>query len=182
MKKILMTFLALVAIACGIEGRITGTWISVSDYSMEVESGAQGAQVSVPPSLRVEDYDTTFTDNLDFTLHYPSAEDRLDMAILSVFSSDKPELELPTIKVDADYMLFDTLIEDTGFDNPLFEQGEWTELDTYGLKPGHKKQVQVPKAAGHKLVVVRCLVSIADSGETTGEDAVIRYMFGFELE
>jgi len=182
MKRILLTFLALVVIACGIEGTVTGTWLSISDYSMEIESGDGGTSMSVPPSLRVESYDTVFTNNLEFELYYPSAEDRLDVALASIFSSDEPEVELPRIKVALDYMVLDTLLEDTGFDNPAFEDGEWMELDNYTLKPGKEKRVEVPKVAGHTLVVVRCLVYPLDSGEITGEAPLISYMFGFELE
>jgi len=167
----------LCVVACGKEGTVVSTWINIGDYSMEINAEEGTTDVKVPPSLRVASYDTAFKDNLGFTLYYPKADERLDIAFVNLFGSETPQVELPKIKVELGYVLLDSLVGDSVLTSPDYPEDNWKSLETASLKPGQEKKLSIPGAAGHKLAALRAVIYDADA-----DTELIRYMFGFELE
>lgn len=176
--KGLILYLSITVTACGAkQGIITETWFTFDNYSIEIDAGDDETRVSVLPSLWILFEDSVFKGDMKLVLHYPSTEERIDLAVISIFSPNQPRADLPQVKVKTSYMILDELVEEQTLDNPVFAEGEWTKLGEYKLKPGGEEKVKIPGAAGHKLVVIRSEIYDKD-----GEELLSRYLHGFEIE
>jgi len=185
MKKLYVSLFiaALTTTACGQKAVVTETWFSVDDYSLEINSDDQGTKISATPSLWVNPADSTFKSSLELVIHYPSADERLDIGLISIFSSQKPEVDLPDIKVELSYMFLserpetDSDEDGEAVENPLENEDNWKNIGTYSLKPGKEKKIKIAGAASHRIVMIRSMIYV--DGE---EEPVVKYTHGFELE
>lgn len=168
--------LAVSVTACAARRAVVNTWFSVSDYSINIEADSASTRVKLSPTLRVFPKDSTFKGALRLVLRYPTAKERVDLALVSIFSKNEPEAKLPDVKVDVGVLLLDTLIEDKSFDNPLIKEGSWSSGWRYAMKPGQEKLLTVDVPLAAKLVVVRSEIYSED-----GKTLLVKYLHGFEI-
>lgn len=176
MKKIFISLAIIFSAACAKESKVADTWLSLDNYSIDINADSTTTEVRVPPSVRVTADDTLFKGTLKLTLRYPKADERADLGLISIFSQTETQVDLPKAKFDVSYLLLDTLIEDKGFDNPLIEKGAWAGGWLYTLNPGQEVKLKIEGAGRAKLVVVRTKI-LAEDGKTL----LASYLHGFEI-
>lgn len=180
-KRILLTLVSLLlagfVTACTAKRMVVDTWFSLADYSINIEADSASTRVELSPTLRITPKDTSFQGALKLVLRYPTAKERVDLALISIFSKNEPEAKLPDVKIDVGVLLLDTLIEDKSFDNPLIKEGAWSSGWRYSMKPGQEKLLTVDVPASAKLVVVRSEIYAKD-----GKTLLAKYLHGFEIE
>jgi hypothetical protein len=175
--RVLGVSLIFTAAACGRDAAVTNTWFSFDNYSFNIEVGEDAPELELSPSLRVMPKSDEFKGTLKLTLRYPLPEERLDVMVVDVFSERKPKVKLPKIKVKVYYLLLDELIEDHSFEEPVLAEAAWKSYGTYALKSGQERNLKIAGAANHRLVVIR-----SDIYDEAGEELLLRYLHGFEVE
>lgn len=175
MKKVFLITTLIILGCAGRQGTVLKTWTSLDDYAISISTDQGNVEMTVTPSVRVETIDDVFYKHLNLNIRYPDADERIDVGIISIFSSDEPRVELLPIRVEVDYILLDEATASDEFDDP--SPRDWKTEGSYRMNPGDDRKLKIRNAAGRRMVVVRSQLYNARDGEL-----LTRYLHGFEIE